>query len=382
MTEYSRMAKGNFVATGTSAYVNLPFQPDFVEIWNYSNIKTAGASLVTRAWWDATLLDGSNNPTMIEGYNAGSATVFDTILTGGIKPFNAGIAFQFGPVYNHAVGDFAFTKASPAQITTTVAHGLISGDVVIFQNLAQTATTGMQQIAGIPFVVTVTSPTVFTIPYDTSGSNFTVFNSATSTNNVGSWKQVLFPALYAPSVSFITGITTGATTVIALSMPGNYSVGQEVAFRVPSVWGTTQLNSLPNIFIPGSPVYGFVTAVSASLTTPTITVNINSTGYTAFVPNQPFASYPGEKFPQVVPVGDANSGSLQTNFLSPNVWNGTSNALAHSINGPAVAGAFINNTSQGFFIGAGVGNIDASFQILAATNIIEWRAFLHDYSSP
>ena len=382
MTEYSKLAKGSFTAVNTSQYVNLPFRPDYVELWNYTNIKTLGDSKVTRAWWDDTFLDGSNNPTMIEGYSAAGVTVFDTILTGGIAPFSAGLAFQYGPVYNHAVGDFAFTKASPAQVTTTVAHGLVSGNVVIFQNLAQTSTTGMQQIAGIPFVVTVTSPTVFTIPYDTSGSNFTVFNSATSTNNVGSWKQVLFPALYAPAVSYVTGVTTGATTVIALSMPGNYSVGQEVAFRIPLIWGPYQLNSLPNAVIPGSPIYGFVTAVSASLTTPTITVNINSTGYTAFNPNQAYASYPGEKFPQVVPVGDANSGSLQTNFLSPNLWNGTSNALQHSINGPAIAGGFVNNTSQGFYIGTGLGNTDATFQLLTAGDLVVWHAYKHDISTP
>ena len=157
MAEYSRLAKGNFTSVGTSQYVNLPFQPDYVELWNYSVIKTAAANSVARAWWDVSLLDGSNNPTMVEIYNNSSAVVFDTILTGGITPFSAGLALQFGPVYQHTGStDFQISKAAAALVTTTTAHGLTSGDVVTFSNLAQTSTTGMQQIAGIPFVITVT----------------------------------------------------------------------------------------------------------------------------------------------------------------------------------------------------------------------------------
>lgn len=385
MTEYSKMRKGNFTATSTSQFVNLPFQPDYVEIWNYSNIKTAATNSVTRAWWDNKLLDGSNNPTMIELYSAATtATVFDTIQTNGISAFSAGLAFQYGPVNQHgsAIGDFSINKANPAQITTTNAHGLSSGNVVIFSNLAQTSTTGMQQIAGIPFVVTVTGTTTFTIPWNTNQSSYTAFSSSTSTNNVGSYKQVLYPALYAPNVAFISAITLAATTTVALTMPGNFVVGQEVAFRIPSVWGTTQLNSLPNTLIPGSPIYGYVTAVSTSLTTPTITVNINSSAYTAFNSNPAFASYPGENFPQVIAVGDINSGGWPYTggalYPSPQVWSGNSNATGSSINGPAIQGAFINNTSQGFVIGAGIAAVNGTATIIASGNIVYWHAYLHD----
>lgn len=383
MAEYSRLAKGSFTATGHQQVINLPFQPDFVEIWNYTQWKTPANHGVFNAVWDNKLNDSGNNPTMIQLFNATPLPLTDTIQTNGISVFSAGLALQYGPVYQHTGStDFAINKAAAAQITTTTNHNLVSGDVVVFSNLAQTSTTGMQQIAGIPFVVTVTAATTFTIPWNTNQSNYTAFNSATSTNNVGSYKQVLYPALYAPAVSMISAITTGATTTIALTMPGNYSVGQIVAFRVPSIWGTTQLNSLPNVLIPGSPIYGIVTAVSASLVAPTITVNINSTGYTAFNSNQPFASYPGEKFPQVVPVGDQNSGSLLTNFQSPQFWNGNSATLASSINGPAVAGAFCNNTNQGFIIGPGTAATDTAAVLISNNDIVLWHAYIHDFASP
>ncbi len=404
MTEYSRMAKGNYVVSGgtlgvsapAAKFIYLPFKPDYVELINYTQAATPAQHGIPFAFWDASVpplsFSSVNYDTVVEVFTAGTVLTTDMVkVGGGISVFSGGLSFQYGPVYAHnsvASADFAITKAAVAQITTATVHGLTSGDVVIFSNLYQTSSTGMQQIAGIPFVVTVTSSTVFTIPWDTSGSNYTAFNSNTSTNNVGSFKQVLYPALYAPAVSFVSAVTLANPCVVSLTMPGNYVVGQEVAFRIPSYWGPTQLNSLPNAVIPGSPIYGYVTAVSASLTTPTITVAIDATAFTAFNPNQPFANFRGETWPQVVPVGDINSGgwpftSTSGLYPSPNFWNGNSNSLSRSINGPAIQGAFCNNTAQGFIIGNAPSRTDTSSWIGGSDgDVIEWRAYYHDLSRP
>ena len=390
MTEYSRMAKGSFTATGNAAIVNLPFLPDYVELWNYTNIKTAGANTVTRAWWDSRLLDGANNPTMIEIYNNSSATVFDTIQTNGISVFQGGLSLQYGPVVQHtATTDFAISKANPAVITVSGAgiadHGLQTGDWVTFSNLAQTSTTGMQQIAGIPFMVTRTGATTFTINWNTNQSNYTAFSTSSSTNNVGSYKKILYPNLYFPGETVVSNITTGATTTISTAGAHQYQVGQEVAFRIPTAWGTAQLNSLPNPVIPGSPIYGFVVSVTDFQN---FVVNINSTGFTAFNSNQTFAGYPGEKFPQVVAVGDVNTGGVQISSTSPLYpspqFSYSSFNSNSTINGPAIIGSFVNNTSQGFLIGSGAARVDTSAAVtmIASTNIVYWHAYAHDIGLP
>lgn len=174
MAEYSRLAKGNFTATGTSAVINLPFQPDYVELWNYTNIKTAATHSVTRAWWDASLLDGSNNPTMLELYAGSStATVFDIVATNGISTFSGGQLLQFG-AFQQVIG---ITKANPASVNVT-AHGYNSGDVVVFQGLFQSATTGMPQLNGIPFTVTKVDANNFTIPWNSNQSNYTAISGS------------------------------------------------------------------------------------------------------------------------------------------------------------------------------------------------------------
>lgn len=362
MSEYSRLASGQVISTGGATNVILPFIPNYIEISNQT--RAVAASGVTRAWWETDMGQGA---AFLTTTSAGPADGTSFVATGGFSVIQAGLSLQYGATYQHSVGDFTISKASPAVVTTTVAHGLVSGNVVIFQNLYQTATTGMLQIAGIPFVVTVTSPTSFTIPWNTNQSNYTAFNSATATGNVGSFKQVLYPSLYAPGNAFITALTLGATTVVSTTSPHNFVVGQEVAFRMPTPWGATQLNSLPDVIIPGSPIYGFVTAVNSSTQ---VVVNINSTGYTAFNTNQSFASVKGLSFPQIVAVGDNNSGSNQFGFNSPTVFNGTSTVAVSTINGPAIAGAYINATYQGFIIGAAAAG--------TVSDVIFWRAYMSD----
>lgn len=400
MTEYNKMAQGSFVAASASKFINLPFVPDYVELWNYTNILAgSGTNKSTRAWWFKNFIDTvsspNSNPTMLELYGSGTTSVFDSIQSNGISGFQAGLMLQYGPLVQHtATTDFAINKANPAQITVSGAgiadHGLQTGDVVIFENLAQTATTGMQQIAGIPFMVTRTGATTFTINWNTNQSNYTAFNTSTSTGNLGSYKKVLYPDLYFPGDIFISNITLGAQTTISTTDQHNFQVGQEVAFRIPKIpgitppaWGTIELNSLPNVLIPGSPIYGYVVSVTDLQN---FVVNINSLGYTAFNSNIPFASYPGLKVPQVVAVGDINSGgmpiSVGSQLYPPPAYSYAIYNDTNTINGPAIRGAFVNNTRQGFLIGSGAAKINTSAAFMAAADQVVWHAYLHDINLP
>lgn len=380
MAEYSRMAKGHFTSTGNAQVINLPFQPDVVEFYNYTLYNTNATSQnVIEAYWDVSMGQGQ---ALIKGYNATPALIGDVVSTNGISTFAAGQLLQYGPVYAHnsvASADFSITAASPAVVTTATAHGLATGNVIVFSNLYQTATTGMQQMAGVPLTVTVTNSTTFSVNWNASGSNYTAFNTATSTGNVGSYKQVLYPYLYAPEASVITAINT-STNVITTAAAHNFQIGQEVGFHIPTQWGTTQLNELPNILTPGSPQYWYVIAATQN----TFTLSQSLSGFTAFNPNQTFASFPGLKFPIVVPVGDVNTGGVQISsgsplYPSPNIFNGSGTTAVPTINGPAIIGSFVNNTSQGFIIGAGAGRVLTTASLVgASTNVIYWRAMLHD----
>lgn len=377
MTEYSRLAKGSFTSTGAAKVINLPFQPDTVKIWNYGSYVLPAANGVPRAYWDSAMgqgfalidvfaTDSDVTPVIMTG---------DYITSGGISTFSAGLSLQYGSQIQIS----GITKASPAVVTTAAAHGYSTGDVVVFQGLYQSSTTGMPQLSGIPFVVTVTGSTTFTIAWNTNQSSYTALSASPSGAYV---KKVLYPFLYAPGVSIISAISTGTTTTITTTAPHNLVVGSEVAFRIPSAWGTTQLDStVPgSTTIPSSPIYGYVISVSSSVQ---VVVNINSTGYTAYANNPTVAQVKaGLSFPQILAVGDVNTGGVQISSGSvlypPPVVNG-----ANTINGPAIQGAFVNNTSSGFIIGAGLGVTYTSATLIGLNgNQIYWEATLHDIAQP
>lgn len=377
MTEYSKMARGRFTSTGGAKIINLPFQPDYVELVNVTAATTPANNGVPYASWDAA--DGQG--TAIANYfNATPVLSSGAVTTNGISTFSAGLMLQYGA--SQVVG--VITKASAAVVTVT-AHGYTSGDVVVFSNLFETTTTGMPQIAGIPFTITVIDANSFSIPWNTNQSNYTAISgAATGSPTV---KKVLYPFLYAPGVSIISAITTGSTTTIDTTDAHNFVVGQEVAIRMPQIpgvsplaWGDPRYNSLPNVTIPGSPIYAYVIAVTDYNT---VVLNINSTGYTAYNSNIPIANVPGLSFPQIVAVGDVNTGGVQISANSalypPPFTRPIGTTTVNTINGPAIQGAFFNNTSQGFIIGAGALTGLASTSLVGANgNVIRWRAFLHD----
>src|SRR6185436_6020102 len=376
MAEYSKIARGSFTSTVAAQIINLPFKPQYVQFTNYTNAFTApAASQVVSAEWYSSMGQGFAVQNV---YDATPDLVMDAVITNGISTFEAGQLLQFGPTLTVNV----ITKASPAVVTTSTNHNLKSGDVVIFEGLFETTTTGMPQINGIPFTVTVTGATTFTIPWNTNQSNYTAISAgSTGTPRV---KKVLYPYLYFPGTTFISAITLGTTTTIDTTDAHNFVVGQEVAFRIPSQWGTTQLNSLPNITTPGSPIYAYVIAVTDYNT---VVVNFDSSAYTAFNSNQTVASVPGLSYPQIVAVGDVNTGGVQVSAGSalypPPYFIPIGTTRVNTINGPAIQGAFVNNTSQGFIIGAGAGvNVTGSVLVGDAEDVIHWLAIYPDMSIP
>jgi hypothetical protein len=125
------------------------------------------------------------------------------------------------------------------------------------------------------------------------------------------------PQYYKPSEFVITAITPGvATTVTTATSPfgvsNNYVIGQLVRFVMPSAYGMRQLDQKT----------GYVIALPGLNQ---VTVNINTlNNYDSFISSPSY----GPTKPQLIPVGDVNSGII--------------NASGRISNGTTIPGAFIN----------------------------------------
>jgi hypothetical protein len=394
MAEYSKLASGTFTTTATpvAQVINLPFEPQTVKLFNVTASSTPATNAVTEAFWDVNMGQGTAAISYINSGSSPWTYATDYVGTFGISTYYAGLALQYGPQIQIA----SIAKANPTVITTAAAHGLSVGQVVILEGLFQTSTTGMPQMSLMPFVITaVGSTTTFTVAWNSNQSNYTALSGSPSGAYV---RQILYPFMYEPGVSFINymlysgAATAGSvfpttpanvpanTTYVSTTNNHNLVVGQEIAFRIPAAYGPTQFNSLPNTTIPGSPIYAYVTAI---LSNTQFVCNVNSSGYTAFNTNETVAQMVGQSLPQVIAVGDVNTGGTPYSggALYPPPSFPTFSGGIPTINGPAISGAFVNNTSRGFTIGLGTGTANTSALLLTASSLYIWEAFRWDFGS-
>lgn len=107
---------------------------------------------------------------------------------------------------------------------------------------------------------------------------------------------------YQPSMFFISAITLGPTTTITTSVNHNYVIGQIIRVLITEFYGTWQISEQE----------GLVIAIPAANQ---VTVTIDSSNANAFIASPAF----GPTLPQIVAVGDQNSGQINVNGRNNNI---------------------------------------------------------------
>lgn len=358
MAQYSKIMEGYFTSTGVAKVLNLPAIPDSIEIWNKTAFTTPANHAVTysTSW--------SNEAAGVAYSFVGNATPVTTsnkITTGGFTFFSAG-TYSYGPTLT-----ITGIVAATGVVTTSAAHNLVVGDVVLLTN-----TTGELQIAGTTTSVTaVPSTTTFTI-----GNIPTAGFAANAT--AGFAKKLLYADLYVPFGVIITNVQTAAAasitgvptlqSVVSTSVNHSFVPGQEVFFvfpqinSPPTIWGMQQLDSLFVQTSTGIPQQAYVTQTAANnsnLAANQFVINIDVTPFTAFAYPTSAQAALGITFPQVLAIGDQNSGGTQIPPVTPPI---------------TIPGAWYANTRQGVIIGIG----DGTTVLHANTNLVRWRAIFPD----
>jgi hypothetical protein len=212
-----------------------------------------------------------------------------------------------------AVTGTTITQANPAVASATNTYS--NGDQVVIYNAV-----GMEQISGMVFTISSVSGSAFTLlGLDSSGfaSSATAFTVRRITQNpVGVTTPV------APSYLYVTKVSQAVGAQVTTSQQHNLVVGQKIEFTIPGSFGMVQLN---NFYQPSNkPII-----VASIVDTYNFTINIDTTGYTAFT--WPTIAQQPSSFPEMTPVGEDTATSLS----SP------------TIQVPTIAGQQIFNTNTG-----------------------------------
>lgn len=286
-TPINAQITGTFTSTGVLENIDLPSGYTEFEMTNITDIGSAAAATpVMKAEGTSVMASGS---AIFATKTNGATTIdiSDTTLTGGFT-FVEDSGSELLGAENTTIS--AITNASPPVVSLTSTTGLASGDVIRLFN-----TTSALQLASMDY-------TIDTVVTNTSLNLAFVGTAPGSAAVLGTLRRVPFDPRYYPRRRFITAVTAATSAVLTLSVTHGFTAGQAVRIKLPAAWGMIEMDNL----------IGNITAINT--TTNTITVDIDSSSFTAFAyPNSATAGT-GVELPQVVPFGETANGTFANNL--------------------------------------------------------------------
>lgn len=250
---------GHYTSDGTARLLESPvFRVDAnvrIELYNRTNFaSTANPGVVKRAWWQTGMPAGSWRG--VQNTDAAATDESTGAATNGFTLIDTNQTLQLEAAQT-STGAATITAADPAVVSQT-AHGYEVGDIVRLTN-----TTDMLQIAGYDFEITAVTANTYTLGYlDASG--FAAAATAVTS------QRLRYENIFTPRKRLITNITQAAQAVVTFSVTHEYQVGQRIVFHGMADHGMVEIDELK----------GEVVAVD--LANNTATVDIDSTGFTAF----------------------------------------------------------------------------------------------------
>jgi len=265
--------QGRFTSTGTRSQIDFRSDIDWMEVINGTVAAAGGAGTGVKFLWQRGFGDDS-------GFIYTKLAADDSIALGVMA--NGG--FTLVDTSDQTLGALNATVttisgAAPPLVSAASTAGLANNDVVRILNVP-----GAQQFGGIDFTIgNLVANTQFELTYAP-----TIVTTGVVAG--GTLRRVPFDPIYYPRRRYISAITQAATAVVTLTVTHGFTVGQVVRFEVPAAFDMTEINGLT----------GTVTAINA--VTNTVTVDIDSSAFTAFAwpltADVPFTPA------QLVPVGE------------------------------------------------------------------------------
>lgn len=265
-------------ATAANVKINLPTSADYFKTWNLTQLAAVNPNTVTNGQWFGAKFGAGASPA-----GQGIKTVKTTSMLDSAFAANTGFTYvTSSPVVEaqNAAAITAITNASPA-VVSQAAHGYQDGDVLQFYG-----TTGMLQIAGMNFQISTVNANDYTL-IGLRAAGFAAAGTAGFTRRISKYNAV------EPEFLYITEITQAAQAVVRTSVDPtlHYVVGMLVHFNIPYSFGMTQMMGLT----------GKIVAMSSA--NYTMTVDIDSTAFTAFAFPASALSPNAQLFATVAPAG-------------------------------------------------------------------------------
>lgn len=334
MLPYQIIGGGSFTSDATlQKQLTLNDRPDLFWLRNRTAWGDDAAETSVESWWRFGMADAAAQ-TVDQAVTTGIMST-EAVTTGGFTFINTAQPPAFTALATTAITGNAGTFI----VTMADTGGIAVGDFVRLY-----ATTGELQIAGYTFQVTaVTVNTSITLGYMASGGQ-TFAADATA----GFVKKYI-PNLMYPRWQYISGITKAAQGVVSFTAKNDFTPGEYVSFRIPDQFGMTELNNVP----------ARVLSVTNSSTVSSITIDLNTSGFTTFA------------FPTSAVAAAGVSPAVAVPSSSGVVPDNGSATVPQQPPGTNLMDAFDNRNKYIMHCGSNV--------ITSSSAVYDWVAFKYDY---
>jgi hypothetical protein len=283
---FTIISGGSFTSTGAGKPLPAPSSVDYAEVYNMTNLAASNPNEVTISRWFG--------PKFGVGASAADSGVKTVKTTADLTSTYASGGFTYvttAPVVEaqSANAITLITQANGAVVSQTNTYS--DGDILQFYN-----TTGMLQIAGQNFQISSVSGSGYTLlGLDSSGF--------ASTATAGYTRRISKYAAVEPQFLYVTNISQATQAVVTTSVDPTlyYVVGMKIHFSVPYSFGMYQINQLTG------------TIVSVDAATYTVTVDIDSSAFTAFAYPASTSSPTAALFATIAPAGASTQFDPVTN---------------------------------------------------------------------
>lgn len=284
---FSGTNQGRFTGTGSAVILQIRSDLDWMWVKNITVSYAGGAGTGAEFYWQRGMAQGRGT-IYTKTAVTGALAVAQIAANSGFYLVDSSVNLP-GP----SVALTGITNGNPPVVNTASTAGLNNGDIVrIF------STVGALQLAGLDFTIgAIIANTSFTLAY--------MAQIANANPGAGTYRRIPYNPYFYPSSRYITKISQASQAIVTLSVSHSYTVGQVVRFIVPAVtaaaYGMTELNGLQGTIVA-------IGQADADGVTNTITVDIDTSGFTAFA--FPLTTAPGFTPAQVVPIGENTAEAL------------------------------------------------------------------------
>lgn len=252
------MMQGKYTADGTTKILEVPFDANWLRIENLTQIAAAGAGQAIKAGWQQDQPYGT-----VTTKTAATNASIDTVLTAA----NAITKVNTGD--NPRGVNLALTGVSAdahPRLTLGATTGLYNGGIIQIRSAnAAAPAVGATQLQGMDFTigsVGANNELTYMVPI------------AVAAPPAGVAYHMKYDKTVYPRSRFIVDITQAEQAVVTMSVTHEYSIGDYVRLMVPPEYGMEEAN-LKEVKIVDS-------TVNFAANTNTITVDLDTRGFTAF----------------------------------------------------------------------------------------------------